>query len=70
MKTIKLYTKGNREDEMHLVTELDFNKNAGLYMMVERGTAPNVIMWGERFFVVKKTISEHTYVEEFCMAVF
>lgn len=65
MRKIKLYTRDNK-----LVTELEFEKNTGLYVMVEKGTAPDIIMWGERFFVVEPKISDRTYIEEFCMAVF
>lgn len=61
-KKIKLYTNDD-----HFVTELSVEKNLGIYHMMERGTLPNIIMWGERFFI--KGVNNN-YSEEFCMAVF
>lgn len=61
---IRLYTKSGE-----LVHELDFEHNLGIYLMMERGTAPNAVQWGLRFFIQSRD-NMNNYFEEFCMSVF
>lgn len=64
MNLITLITKDGAT-----VTTLSMEKNLAVYLMFDRGSEPNIIIWGSRIFVKSKTQSKY-YIEEFYMVVF